>query len=163
MRSAHFGVQTSSNSDPDDFVYRSADAETLAPTVDFLSPKDYHYLLYGLSDLIEANDTLLKFEDVPQVCIWPGLPIFLKCALTLTHQGLSQSQAEEIDTHHKSTRCLIYNLEWPVRPHAQSPACNTQGPSDSISGPPSCAGCRSSCNLCAELRKQSHCCSCCPQ
>lgn len=49
---------------------RSADAETLAPTVDFLSPKDYHYLLYGLSDLIEANDTLLKFDEMPQVCMW---------------------------------------------------------------------------------------------
>ncbi len=46
---------------------RSADAEVLAPSLDFLSPKDYHYLLYGLSNLIEANDTLLTYDVVPEV------------------------------------------------------------------------------------------------
>ena len=47
---------------------RAADQQTLAPSLDFLSPKDYHYLLWGLADVTDNGDALLSFDQVRSRC-----------------------------------------------------------------------------------------------
>ena len=38
----------------------------MAPTLDYLSPKDYHYLLWGLADITDSGHELLSFDKVPE-------------------------------------------------------------------------------------------------
>lgn len=47
---------------------RSADAEVTAPSWDFVSPKNHDYLFEDLSNVIEANATMLKFDTTVEVC-----------------------------------------------------------------------------------------------
>ena len=49
-------------------LLRSADAEVTAPSWDFVSPKDSEYLKADLLNVIEANATMLKFDETVEVC-----------------------------------------------------------------------------------------------
>lgn len=49
-------------------LHRAADARTMAPTIEGLAPKDFHYVSWGLATLTDVPEQpLLSLDQVPAV------------------------------------------------------------------------------------------------
>lgn len=74
-------------------MLRAADANTLAPSVDYYSPKDYHYCQWGLSNITDSGDDLLSFDEVKLRKCQRFAAVLLKDSLWLYSSATVQLQS----------------------------------------------------------------------